>query len=84
MQKQVLRGDEKCTDLLESEYTEVSIWLQLFLCIHSAAETMVTVKWLFQKNPFMIEVKTGQTALSQAATQFMKEIQGHNSTLYIL
>lgn len=81
MQKQVLRG-EKCTDLLKSEYTEVSIWLQLFLCIHSAAETMVTVKWLFQKKP--LEVKTGQAALSQAATQVMKEIQGHNSTLYIL
>lgn len=32
----------------------------------------------------MVEVKTGQTALSQAATQVMKEIQGHNSTLYIL
>lgn len=50
MQKRVLREGGKCTDLLKSEYTEVSIWIQLFLCIHSAAETMVTVKWLFQKN----------------------------------
>lgn len=29
MKMQVLRG-EKCTDLLKSQYTEVSIWLQLF------------------------------------------------------
>lgn len=32
----------------------------------------------------MVEVKTGQTALSQAANQVMKEIYRHNSTLYIL
>lgn len=39
---------------------------------------------LSKKTPFIVEVKTGQTALSQAAAQVMKEIQGHNSTLYIL
>lgn len=32
----------------------------------------------------MVEEKTGQTALSQAANQVMKETYGHNSTLYFL
>lgn len=32
----------------------------------------------------MVEEKTDQSALSQAANQVMKEIYGHNSTLYIL
>jgi len=32
----------------------------------------------------MVEVKTGQTALNQAANQVMKEVYGHNSMLYFL
>lgn len=83
MQKQVLRGGKNV----------LICWsLSILKCPYGFSSFVFTVllkPWSqlngsFRKKPFMVEVKTGQTALSQAATQVMKEIQGHNSTLYIL